>query len=194
MARKGRQVLALKRRRNGRTNYKKRLRLLLSRSARAVIRKTSTKAIIQIVKYQPTGDKVVVGATSDTVRGVGWPYNGSNVPGFYLTGIAAGKKALEKGVDSVIIDVGLRRVTKANCLFAAMKGLQEAGVKVKIDEKHVPSKERLEGKHIADYASKLSKENQDQYKKLYSKYLKDGNRPEDIPQKVQEVKQKLLGK
>jgi|TARA_B100002003_G_C14061327_1_gene510898 large subunit ribosomal protein L18 len=194
MAKNGRQVLSYKRRRNGKTNYKKRLRLLLSGTARAVIRKTNTKSIIQITQYNATGDKVIIGATSDTIKKAGWPYNGANLPGFYLTGIAAGKKALEKGVDTIIIDVGLRRVTKANCLFAAMKGLKDAGLNVKLEDDQAPSQDRLEGKHISAYAAKLAAENKEQYDKLYSKYTKDGHKPEDMPQKVEEVKQKLLTK
>ena len=53
-----------KRKREGKTNYKKRLKLLQSRTTRLVIRKSNKHIIAQLTNYYPDGDKVVVGVNS----------------------------------------------------------------------------------------------------------------------------------
>ena len=46
-----RRVLAFKRRRTGRTNYRRRMKLLLSGIPRIVIRPTNKNLIVQIIEY-----------------------------------------------------------------------------------------------------------------------------------------------
>ena len=49
-----------RRRREGKTDYRKRLKLLLSRKPRLVVRKSLNNIIAQIVEYDEKGDRVVV--------------------------------------------------------------------------------------------------------------------------------------
>ena len=53
-----------RRRREGKTDYRKRLALLKSRTIRIVIRKSINNTTIQFVKYDEKGDNIVASATS----------------------------------------------------------------------------------------------------------------------------------
>ena len=96
MAKKILQILAYRRKREGRTNYKRRLALLKSRKPRLVIRKTNTQIILQIVEYQPDGDKILCGTSSLSLKKLGWSYSCKSLPACYLTGLLLGSKAKGK--------------------------------------------------------------------------------------------------
>ena len=51
--------LSFKRKREGKTHYKKRLKILLSNKFRLVVRKSLNGIKASIVKYDPKGDKVI---------------------------------------------------------------------------------------------------------------------------------------
>ena len=57
-----------KRKKNGKTDYKKRLKLLKSRKPRLVIRKSLTQITAQVIQYQDEGDKVLVSAHSSELK------------------------------------------------------------------------------------------------------------------------------
>ena len=56
----------------GKTNYKKRLRLLLSKKPRLVVRKSLKNIIAQIIEYHPSGDKLLFSASSKELEKMGW--------------------------------------------------------------------------------------------------------------------------
>lgn len=187
-------MVSFKRRKHGRTNYSKRLKLLVARKPRVVIRCSNTRTYIQIVDFSPKGDAVLVGCDSGHLDKLGWKYSKANLSASYLTGVLVAKKALEKDIKEGIIDIGLRRVTKANKLFAAIKGMKDAGLGINLDPKMLPDEKRVQGAHIALYAQSLKKEKADRYQSLFSGHLKKQIGPEDITKNFEEVKQKLLGK
>ena len=147
----GRKIIPFKRKRQGRTNYKKRLTLLKSKKLRLVVRKTNKQILIQIVKYEPDGDKVICGVSSSSLKKQGWKYSFNSIPACYLAGLMLGKKALADKVDEAILDVGLQTPVSGSRLYAAVKGVVDAGLNVPVSEETFPSDERLSGKHIADY-------------------------------------------
>jgi large subunit ribosomal protein L18 len=59
-----RRTVPYRRKREGKTNYKKRLEYLKSKSTRLVIRKTNKHVIMQLVQYHPDGDHVLIGVSS----------------------------------------------------------------------------------------------------------------------------------
>jgi large subunit ribosomal protein L18 len=69
-----------RRKREGRTDYKKRLALLKGKTNRLVIRKTNTKIILQIVNYEPEGDKVIITTTSSELKKLGWTHPQTKTP------------------------------------------------------------------------------------------------------------------
>jgi large subunit ribosomal protein L18 len=56
--------------------------------------------------------------------------------------------AVKKGIKEGILDIGRYRPTKGSKLFAALKGVIDAGIECPYDEKKVPSEERLTGTHL----------------------------------------------
>ena len=67
--------LGFKRKRLGKTDYRKRLKLLLANKSRLVVRKSLKSILAQIVEYGEKGDKIVVSAHSSELKKYG--YNGN---------------------------------------------------------------------------------------------------------------------
>lgn len=183
-----------RRRREGKTNYYKRYRMVKSgRLLRAVVRKTNTQVIVQIVRFSVSGDETVVGVSSKSLRRYGWLGDLNNTPAAYLTGLLAGVLAIRKNVREVIPDIGLHKASKGARVFAAMKGLLDAGVQIPVSEEVLPPQERIEGQHVAEYARKLSSENEDLFRRYFGEYLRRGLDPANLPQHFREVRERILG-
>lgn len=141
-----------RRRRQGKTNYHKRLKMLQSGKTRLVIRRSNTGMVCQFVAYEATGDKVLAQATAKDVKAAGLTTtSGKSLPASYLTGYIAGVRAKKAGITDAIVDIGLQTATKGNRLFAAVKGALDAGIAIPVSDDVLPAQERLEGKHIADH-------------------------------------------
>ncbi len=157
MAQGPRQRNQYRRRVSGETDYRRRLKLLKSGQARAVVRISNTRAVCQIVSWDKEGDKVQVSATGDDlVSKYGWPEGNSrkNIPASYLTGFALGKSALSAGVDEAVLDIGLAASTAGSRVFAALKGMIDAGLEIPHGEDVLPTEERIVGEHIGDSYNK----------------------------------------
>ena len=185
MAKGPRYKVPHRRRREGKTNYRKRLKLLLSKKPRLVVRITNQRVIAQIVKYRPEGDEIVVAVDSSKLRDFGWKGDLNNTPASYLTGILIGKKALEAGVTEAILDIGLKTPTKGARVFAVLRGAVEASLQVPYDSEILPDDSRIFGHHIAEYYK--------QNPERFGEYEKRGLSPEKLPEHVKEVKMKILG-
>jgi len=138
-----------RRRREGRTDYRSRLRLLLGDRPRAVVRFTNRRVVIALTTFDPVGDRVVAAADSRELVAVGFPARDlSSTPAAYLTGYLAGLRAKAAGTGSAVLDTGLRRPAAGGRLLGALKGMLDAGVEVPHGEKGFPSPERLAGAHL----------------------------------------------
>lgn len=69
--------------------------------------------------------------------------------------------------------------------------LSEAGMEMPFSENILPSEDRIQGNHIADYAKKL-KANEDVYKSRFSSNLGSGLEPEKYPSHFSEIKDKIV--
>ena len=180
-----------RRRRKGKTNYRARRALVLSRVPRLVIRLSLKNVIVQVIEAEATGDKVIVSAHSrELAKTYGWLSNGGNIPAAYLTGLICGFKATASGVETAFLDIGLHLPSKGTRIFAALRGVLDAGVEVPHGEDILPDEDRLSGKHVADYGANLAAE-PEVYKKKFSKFLSKGLRPEGMPEHFSEVKDKI---
>ena len=180
-----------RRRKEGKTNYRSRRALVLSRVPRLVVRLTLKHTTVQLIEAEAIGDKVVVSAHSrELAKNYGWLSNCGNIPSAYLTGLLCGYKAKAKGVDKAFLDVGLHIPSKGTRIFAAMKGAVDAGVEVPHSEDILPDENRLSGKQIADYAIQLASD-PEVYKQTFSKSLARGSRPEELPEHFSVVKKKI---
>jgi len=101
---------------------------------------------VQIHKPELTGDKVISSAHSRFLIKKGWKGSCKNIPASYLTGYFAGKKALEKGINSAILYSGTRQYTQR--MAAALKGVIDAGLEIPADKETFPTDDRINGEHL----------------------------------------------
>ena len=61
-----------RRRREGKTDYAKRLSLLKSGKPRLVVRRTNTSIVVQVIEFGEKGDKTIVSVTSKALNAFGF--------------------------------------------------------------------------------------------------------------------------
>jgi len=92
-----------------------------------------------------------------------------------------------------LLDVGLRRTTTGNKVFAAMKGVTDGGVEVPHSDRRFVGydeegkklnadvlRKYIFGGHVSDYMKKLSEEDTEAYQKQFSQYIKKGIKPDAL--------------
>ncbi len=141
-------MVGYRRKREGRTDYKKRLSLLKSRKPRLVVRKTNRNMNVQLIEYSKDGDLVIASANSKDLDKYKTKINKSNIPAAYLTGYMCGRKAKSRKIKSAIVDTGLQTLTKSSRLYAAVKGAADSGLEIPASAEIFENEERLEGNHI----------------------------------------------
>ena len=189
MARGANYRVKYRRRRENKTDYAARRTLATSELPRFVVRISNRGIIVQVTEAKIIGDNVLSHASSADLKKYGWEASGKNIPAAYLIGYIAGRKAQEAGVEKANLDVGLKRITKGNKLFAVVKGANDAGLNVPCDSDIVPSPEQIDGSIIADFAKNM--EDPFEYERRFSFYLRRGLRPEELPAHFEAVKARI---
>ncbi len=127
-----------RRRREGRTNYSKRLALIKSGKTRMVVRRSNKGVVVQFINFDPKGDRTILTVTGAHLsKQYKWPSK-RNVWTAYLAGLMAGKLAQKKGVKEFVFDMGMYSPSKGSMIFAALKGAADAGLATSFDESMVP--------------------------------------------------------
>jgi large subunit ribosomal protein L18 len=175
--------------REKKTNYRKREKLLVGRKDFVTVNVSDQNISAQLIRPDLLGDKVMASVHSNELLSYGWKGSRKNIPSCYLVGLLLGKKCLQKKISSAILYIGKRHFTTK--IAACLKGLAEAGLEMPFSEDVLPSDDRIQGNHIADYAKKL-KENDDLYKSRFSSNLGSGLEPEKYPSHFSEVKDKIV--
>ena len=175
--------------REKKTNYRKREKLLVGRKDFVTVNVSDQNISAQLIRPDLLGDKVMASVHSNELLSYGWKGSRKNIPSCYLVGLLLGKKCLQKKISSAILYIGKRHFTTK--IAACLKGLAEAGLEMPFSEDVLPSDDRIQGNHIADYAKKL-KENDDLYKSRFSSNLGSGLEPEKYPTHFSEVKDKIV--
>jgi large subunit ribosomal protein L18 len=170
----------MRRRREARTDYHQRLRLLKSGKPRLVARKSNKHVRAQLVVTGPQGDKTVASATSEELEEYGWEAPTGNMPSAYLTGLLAGLRAVDAGLDEGVLDIGLNSPTPGSKVFAVQEGAIDAGLEIPHNDDVLADWPRTRGEHIAEYA--------DQQDGLYSGDF-DAT---DLPEHFDEMREQLL--
>lgn len=156
--RKKPKAVLLRRVRKGKTDYRKRLKLLSAGKPRLVIRITLKKIINQVVEYSPEGDKVLIGLSSLALEKLGWQGSKKNLPAAYLTGYLLAKEAVKKGIEEVVLDIGFKPSIKGNKIYAGVAGAIDGGLKINCDKEMLPKGDRIKGKHIKPEIEKMFEE------------------------------------
>ncbi len=151
-----------RRRREGKTDYRKRLKLLSGEFPRVIFRKTNKYIIGQYITSKGAQDEIKIGVNSKELTKYGWPkeFEGSlkSIPASYLTGMLIGRKIIDKNLGklSAIIDFGMYRSIHKTKAYAFLKGLIDAGIEIKAGEKGVfPDENRIKGKYLKEDFSKI---------------------------------------
>jgi len=165
--------------------------LVRSGKPRAIVRLTNQYVTVQVAEATPKGDLVKASASSKELSKMGWKGGQGNLPAAYLTGALAARRAVAGGVKEAILDIGLRGPTKGSKIFAALKGLADSGFAVPHSDELLPPMDRINGSHISKYAKSLAGE-QEVYKKRFSKYLRQGLKPEDLSGHFEQIKKTVL--
>ena len=152
MAAGPRYFVPFRRRKEGKTNYYARMKLVVSDRPRMVVRRSNRHITIQMVTAEMDGDRTLVTAHSSELSKFGFTGSTSGTPAAFLTGMLFAVKALNAGHTSAILDIGLHRAKPGARVFGALKGAVTAGLDVPHGEEILPDDGRVKGAHIAAYA------------------------------------------
>lgn len=216
-----------KRRREGKTDYYARRRLVVqdknkynTPKYRLIVRFTNKDIVCQIAYAKIEGDVVVCAAYAHELPNYGLKVGLTNYAASYCTGLLLARRLLNKfrlddiykGCESVsgeqynvediegkprafraYLDVGLARTTTGARVFGAMKGAADGGIEIPHSTKRFPgydneSKEfnaevhrkHIFGQHVADYMKSLMEEDEEAYKRQFSKFIKLGITPDEL--------------
>jgi large subunit ribosomal protein L18 len=190
MAKSSNYRVQLRRRREGKTDYQARKALVSSGRPRLVTRTALKNTTVQILIAKLHGDEVLAAANSrELVKTYGWKAPTGNIPAAYLTGYLCGLKAKAKGIEGAILDIGLNPPIKGAKVFAALKGVVDAGVEIPHSEEKIV-KERNRGDHIAKYAKSLGA-GSEEYASKFSQYTAKGVAPEKIIEHFNKTKAEI---
>lgn len=175
--------------REGKTNYRKREKLLMGRKDFVTVNITNQNVTAQLIRPNLQGDMVMASVHSNELLSFGWKGSRKNIPSCYLVGLLLGKRCLKKKLSSAILYIGKRHFTTK--IAACLKGLSEAGLDLPFPEDIIPPEQRIQGSHIADYANNL-KSNDALYKSRFSSNLGLGLEPEKYNSHFSEVKDRIV--
>lgn len=175
--------------RERKTNYRKREKLLIGKKDFVTVNVSDQNVTAQLIRPDLIGDKVMASVHSNELLSYGWKGSRKNIPSCYLVGLLLGKKCLQKKITRAILYIGKRHFTTK--IAACLKGLSEAGLEMPFSENVIPSEQRIQGNHIAEYAKQL-KENDQLYKSRFSSNLGLGLEPEKYTSHFSEVKDRIV--
>jgi len=210
-----------KRRREGKTDYYARRRLVVQAKNkyntpkhRMIVRITNRDVIAQIAYARIEGDVIVAAAYAHELPHFGLKVGLTNYASCYCTGLLLARRILKKfrldkiyegqtevdgemysvedvengpGAFRAHLDTGLAHTTTGARIFGVMKGAVDGGIEIPHSEKRFPgydkeSKEfdagvlrgHVMGNHVAKYMKELMEEDEDSYKRQFSRFNKHG--------------------
>jgi len=210
-----------RRRREGKTDYYARKRLVIQAKNkyntpkyRLIVRSSNTDICCQIAYARLEGDHIVGAAYSHELPKYGVNVGLTNYAAAYATGLLLARRILQKfnldkiyegateidgdfysvedsedgpGAFRCCLDVGLARTSTGAKVFAAMKGAADGGLDIPHSVKRFPGYDNEEkqldaevhrkhifGVHVADYMRSLQEEDEDAFKRQFSRYIKHG--------------------
>jgi len=141
-----------RRRKENKTDYLKRLKLLKSGKPRVVFRKTNKFITSEYIESEEAQDKVVFGFDSRKLKEYGWPKEAQgslkSTTASYLMGYLTGKTVVKKKLENPIVDSGMNRTIHKNKIYAFIKGLIDSGIKMECKKEFFPEDSRINGEHL----------------------------------------------
>lgn len=141
-----------RRRKENKTDYLKRLKLLKGGRPRIVFRKTNRFIISEYVVSKEAQDKVVFGLDSRRLKEYGWPNDAQgslkSTTAAYFTGYLTGKSIIKQKLEMPILDIGMNMTIHKNKIYGFLKGLIDAGIKINCNKDFFPEEQRIKGEHL----------------------------------------------
>ena len=150
--------LGFRRKRIGKTDYRKRLTLLSANKPRLVVRKSLNNILAQVVEYHEKGDKVIVSSHSAELKKYGWGNSKGNLPSAYLVGLLIASKSKKKNMKEMILDAGSQKSIKGSRIYSLLKGCIDNGLVIPHSTEILPPEDRIKGKHIKNFDAKKFEE------------------------------------
>ena len=183
--------MTLKRRRQNKTDYRKRKTMITSKNSRFAVRGSLKNMTAQVIDAFLIGDRTLTTAHSRELAAYGWKAPCGNIPAAYLTGLLLGFKAQTLNIHKAIPDIGLRRPSRGSRVFAVIKGARDSGFAVPCGD-IMPDESRILGEHISSYARQLAEAEPERYQQRFSDYLSKNLNPEQLPAHLNEVKSNIV--
>jgi large subunit ribosomal protein L18 len=182
-------TVPFRRKRKGKTNYRKRFSVLKSGKPRIFLKIGSKDAVAQVIDYKEDGDEVVISSRASELKDKGWFFTNPNIPTCYLFGYYFGKLCEKNKIKSVIFDTGVVKPKHGGRYFAFAKGIVDSGIEIPVEEAAFPSEERIKGEHIAKYTAALKEKGE--LSKKYSVFINKAHNPEKISELFDKTLKKL---
>lgn len=210
-----------KRRREGKTDYYARRRLVVqdknkynTPKYRLIVRFTNKDIICQIAYARLEGDVIICSAYAHELPRYGIKVGLTNYAASYCTGLLLARRLLTKlklantykgceepdgndyfveGVDGqpgpfrCYLDIGLARTTTGAKVFGALKGAVDGGLDIPHSNKRFPGydnesnefdaevhRNHIFGQHVANYMRSLQEDDDDAFRKQFSKFIEHG--------------------
>lgn len=216
-----------RRRREGKTDYYARKRLIFqdknkynTPKFRLIVRLSNRDITCQIAYARIEGDRIVCAAYSHELPRYGVKVGLTNYAAAYCTGLLVARRILQKlrldtlyagctdvtGEEYLVepvdegpaafrcyLDVGLARTTTGARVFGAMKGAVDGGLNIPHSVKRFPGysaenksfnaemhRDHIFGLHVANYMRTLEEEDEEAFKRQFSKYISLGIKADDV--------------
>ncbi len=181
-----------RRRREGKTDYRKRKGIVVGRENFVTVSTSSKYVYSQVHKATLSGDITLGSASSSELQGkFGWKGSAKNLPASYLTGFLLGRRCLEKKLSNLVFYSGVGRFVHGSRISSLLKGLRDAGVEIVVSESIFPNDGRVKGEHIRDYSKKLEAEDKNAFKRTFANILSSGFDPREYPAHFEQVRSSL---
>lgn len=179
-----------RREREGKTDYRYRVKLLRSGEPRLIARITLRHVRVQVAAPASDGDRILASAFSKELSRWGWKGYTANTPAAYLVGLLCGYRARDSGVEKCVLDIDRYVPSPQAKVFAVLKGALDAGLDIPHEEGVFPSEKRCCGGHISNYAQGL-RSDEEEYRSQFGSYLEKDLLPEDLPEHFKQVKRAI---
>lgn len=208
-----------RRRREGKTNYYKRKRLLIqdkqkynNAKYRLVVRISNKNTLCQLIYSRLEGDFILSSSYSNKLCKIGLASGNNNFSTSYINGLYLSKKFFLENFSfsknknkmknnfNVILDTGLARITTGNKIFAAMKGSVDGGFTIPHNEKRFPGYKKNENFDIESMKNRIEGKHVMEFMELlkeedeekFLKHFSDLNKRNITPIQYFEMNRKVI--
>ncbi len=183
-------VPILRRRREGKTDYGSRKKLIIGKIPFVAPRISNKNVAVQVIRPTMKGDNVLASAHSRELLKMGWKGSLKATPASYLVGLLGGLRAVKLGLRNAVVYLGNKPFVRNSRIAAIVKGLRDAGLTVPADEATFPKEERITGVHISEWAQKISEIKQ--RRPAASKRSKKAAQPSEFQSNFAEVRELIM--